>query len=237
MAWCLVFRGEIHCHSVVSDGSLDPRLVVELAVRRGARVVSVTDHDTFRGSLMAVRGVALLGLRDVVVLCGNEVRTIWGDILVLCSSCPGVGEAPRDPFELREFSDSHGCLMVAAHPYHLGRKSVGSRIKSHARLFDAVEVWNSRGFPLLNVPALLDARNMGVPATSGSDAHVPSEVAASPTVFLEEPYNADQALELIRRGLVAPTIALPPPKSFIESLSWAIIRRYAGLQVKGQGAQ
>ncbi|MCE4612233.1 MAG: PHP domain-containing protein [Desulfurococcales archaeon] len=232
----MVFRGEIHCHSVVSDGSLEPRLVVELAVRRGARVVSVTDHDTFRGSLMALRGAALLGLRDVVVLCGNEVRTVWGDVLVLCSSCPGVGEAPRDPFELREFSDSHGCLMVAAHPYHLGRKSVGSKIRSHAQLFDAVEVWNSRGFPLLNVPAILDARSLGMPATSGSDAHVPSEIAVSPIVFLEEPYSSDQALELVRRGLVAPTIALPPPKSFIESLSWAIIRRTARESSGKQGA-
>ena len=225
--------GEIHCHSIVSDGIMTPEVILRLAARLGFRVLSITDHDTFRGSALALRASRVMGFRDLIIACGSEVRTSWGDVLVICPQCP-PGEAPRDPLELRDFADSNGCAVIAAHPYHFGRKSVASKIRREPGVFDAIEVWNPRGFPLLNVPAILYARKSGKPATSGSDAHVPSELGVAPIVFMEEPRDGGEAVDMIKKGLVAPTIALPPPKSFIEALAWAITRR-ATTPSAGQG--
>jgi 3',5'-nucleoside bisphosphate phosphatase len=40
---------DLHLHSNASDGTLDPARVVQEAARRGARGVSLTDHDTLAG--------------------------------------------------------------------------------------------------------------------------------------------------------------------------------------------
>lgn len=40
------FRADLHCHSTFSDGSLSPRQLVELAVTKELKGLSISDHDT-----------------------------------------------------------------------------------------------------------------------------------------------------------------------------------------------
>ncbi|MCE4627880.1 MAG: PHP domain-containing protein [Desulfurococcales archaeon] len=215
--------GEIHCHSTASDGSLSPMDIIRLARSRGLKLVSVTDHNTWRGSTLAVRAAKILG--GVVVLPGNEVRTDAGDVLVYCDKPQPDEETPTELESLREWADNNGCILVAAHPFHVGRKSVGPRIRKLAGLFDAIEVWNSRGIPLLNLPAMRLAEKLGIPATSGSDAHVSRELGTSPVILPGEPRGPDEALEWIRRGAVRPTLGLPGPMAIAEAVAWSIARR------------
>lgn len=56
----LVF--ETHSHSYVSDGAGSPELLVRVAASKGIRVLAVTDHDTFRGSILAWRASKALDL-------------------------------------------------------------------------------------------------------------------------------------------------------------------------------
>ena len=37
---------DLHCHTNMSDGSLTPDQLVELASERGVDILSITDHDT-----------------------------------------------------------------------------------------------------------------------------------------------------------------------------------------------
>ena len=39
----------MHIHSNASDGSLSPKEILSLAVQKGLRVISITDHDTIDG--------------------------------------------------------------------------------------------------------------------------------------------------------------------------------------------
>ena len=41
--------GDFHTHSTRSDGTLAPAALVDLAARRGVRVMALTDHDTLDG--------------------------------------------------------------------------------------------------------------------------------------------------------------------------------------------
>ncbi len=77
-----MYRVETHCHTLVSDGMMSPRELVRLARRRGLDAVIVTDHNTFRGAMLAGREAG--GGRDPLVVYGNELRTLWGDIVVAC---------------------------------------------------------------------------------------------------------------------------------------------------------
>lgn len=92
-------------------------------------------------------------------------------------------------------------------------------------LFDAVEVWNPRSVPVFNIPAMIHARRLGSPATSGSDAHVIEELGTAPILMEWAPSSVDDVLDAIRRGRVRPTYRLPGPRAYIAAASWAIRRR------------
>lgn len=60
---------DLHCHTKRSDGSVGVEEIVMLAARRGISAISVTDHDTFSGSVRA----GMLGKEyGVTVIPGTE---------------------------------------------------------------------------------------------------------------------------------------------------------------------
>ncbi len=217
------FAFETHCHSYVSDGVGSPELLVRIAASRGIRILSVTDHNTFRGSILAWRASRALGL-GVTVVYGAEVLTNWGDVLVYCIE--PLGEPlPTSLEELRDKAIEGNCVLVAPHPFHPFMPSVGLRLVNGASFFDAVEVWNGKSIPIFNVPALLYARRLGKPGVSGSDAHVPSAIGETPTIVYANPDKPEDVLEAIRKGRANPTIRLASLKSIIEDVAWSIFRR------------
>ena len=213
---------ELHMHTRASDGSMSPEYAVRLAARRGLRGVAVTDHDTFRGSVLASRAARILG-GPVLVVYAAEIRSSAGDILVYC------GEPherwPRDVWELLDWARDNNCAPVAAHPYHPGRHSVGGLLPRIAGRLAAVEAWNSRGLPIFNLPAIRLARRLGLPVTSGSDAHVSRELGVSPTLILGEPEKPEDIVEAILSGSTRPNPGLPGPLTLAEVLAWSIARR------------
>ena len=69
-------NADLHCHSVVSDGTLTPVEVVERAARNGVEILALTDHDEL-GGLAAAQGRAQeLGMHFVP---GVEVSVTWSD--------------------------------------------------------------------------------------------------------------------------------------------------------------
>jgi len=40
---------DLHCHSIISDGTLTPTQLVERAFERGVKVLALTDHDDLAG--------------------------------------------------------------------------------------------------------------------------------------------------------------------------------------------
>jgi len=61
---------DLHSHTVVSDGRLTPRELVQLAAKNGVRHLSVTDHDTTDGLDDAFDEASMLG---VDIIPGIEV--------------------------------------------------------------------------------------------------------------------------------------------------------------------
>jgi len=218
-------KAELHSHTLVSDGSMDPYYLAKLTLKRGCNVLAVTDHDTFEGSLRALKAVKLHDIKDLVIVPSAEIRTEWGDILVYCPDVP-EGEAPRDPYDLRDWSTENSCIVVPAHPLHPFRFSIGRRkLKEGAELWDAIEVWNSRGLALFNYPAVKLARILSKPMTSGSDAHVPSEVCTAFSEVVLDDLSAEEVVRAIARNRVLPTFNIEGMRARLESLAWAIERR------------
>jgi len=218
---------ETHSHTTASDGYLTPLELVRLARRRGCGAVAVTDHDTIEGGISAYKASTRLSL-GVIVVPGVEVRTSWGDVLALCTQPPGR-EPPSGahPEVLREWADAEACILVPAHPYVTWRHGMGGRrlrLGGETGLWDAVEAWNLRGPPPLNLPAILAAEQLGLPPTSGSDAHVPRELCGAAMEAPDEG-SAEALVESLRRGRARPRAGLPGPLALAEAAAWAVMRR------------
>jgi len=217
-------RGELHSHTRASDGYPTPEEAVKLARAKGLSVLSITDHDTFRGSSLAMRIARILAPNVPIILPGIEVRTELGDILVYCSE--PHPSAPKDVESLREWASENNCVMIAAHPFHPARHSLGKRIYDILDILDGLEVWNSRGIPVFNYKAIkLGEELSGKVLTSGSDAHVPREYGVSPTIFLEPVESVEDALEAVRKGRVKPTLGVPGPIVMVQVMAWAVMKR------------
>ncbi len=63
---------DLHIHSTASDGTLTPDQILKMARDRNLRAISITDHDTIKGSIEAHRH---LTPQDVELLSGVEIST------------------------------------------------------------------------------------------------------------------------------------------------------------------
>ena len=56
---------DLHIHSIFSDGTDTPTQLVRLAVKKGLKVISLTDHDTLDGTGEALKAGAALGIEVI----------------------------------------------------------------------------------------------------------------------------------------------------------------------------
>jgi len=68
-------NADLHCHSLMSDGTLSPTAVVDRAVAQGVEMLALTDHDNLAGIDEAAGRAGELGLPFVP---GVEVSVTWG---------------------------------------------------------------------------------------------------------------------------------------------------------------
>ncbi|MEZ0394231.1 MAG: PHP domain-containing protein [Desulfurococcaceae archaeon] len=208
-------RADLHIHTRYSDGAARPEEVLARAAELGLGAVSITDHDTFEGSVRAARAATSFG---VVVVPGAEVRTNLGDVLVYC---PQPIEIRRDVRELIELAHASGCVVAAAHPFDLLRLGVGDALYE-INGWDAIEVWNAGASARSNRRALEAARALGLPGIAGSDAHILDHVGAAYTLILDPCDDAECVIDAIRRGRVRPVPGHYRPGTMPKRILWSI---------------
>lgn len=69
-------NADLHCHSTVSDGWLEPAELIRRAVANGAELLALTDHDELGGVAAAAAQAAHQGLR---FLAGVEISVSFGE--------------------------------------------------------------------------------------------------------------------------------------------------------------
>jgi hypothetical protein len=68
-------RADLHCHSHVSDGVLDPHTLAQRAHANGVELLALTDHDELSGLAQARQAATACGLP---FLSGVEISVTWG---------------------------------------------------------------------------------------------------------------------------------------------------------------
>ncbi len=74
-----LINADLHCHSIVSDGTLEPEALAARAHAQGVDLWSLTDHDELAGQQRARDAALALGM---AYLTGTEISVTFADVTV-----------------------------------------------------------------------------------------------------------------------------------------------------------
>ena len=97
-----ILNADLHCHSVVSDGTLTPEELAARAAANGVELWALTDHDEIAGQHRAAAAAHAHGMK---YLTGTEISvTFAGETVHIV----GLGFNPDDPEMQRGLNDTRG---------------------------------------------------------------------------------------------------------------------------------
>ncbi len=97
-----ILNADLHCHSTVSDGTLEPEALAARAKANGVELWSLTDHDEIGGQRRALAAAQALGLP---YLTGTEVSVTFADVTV---HIVGLGFDPDHPAMVQGLAATRG---------------------------------------------------------------------------------------------------------------------------------
>jgi len=212
----LIIKGDFHIHSYASDGKASPKEIVRFAEHRGINTIAITDHNTFAGSAVA----SLTSPASVLVIYGAEVRSTWGDILLLCDRPMKIY---RDPLRLKDAANDNNCLLIPAHPFDILRLGIGKKVYQR-HMWDLVECFNGGSDPITNAYTYIALRNYPLPKLANSDAHILEMIGSTFNYLCVDSLTKESVLEALRKGNVKP-VPLYSIKGMKERFVWALKRR------------
>jgi len=197
-------RVDLHMHSRYSRdcrNSLDG--IIKTCQKKGLNVICVTDHNEIEGALR------LRDMSPLPVIVGEEIKTDSGEILAYFIETHIPAGLP--PAETIQRIRDQGGVVSIPHPFD-GLRHEAMRQANVTRivdLVDAIEVFNARCLlPSYNREAAAFAKERGLPATAGSDAHTLAEIGGA---YLEMPYfsSRDEFLKILPLAQVHGHLSLP----------------------------
>lgn len=114
-----ILNADLHCHSVVSDGTLTPEALAERARANGVELWALTDHDEVGGQHRAAAAAKAVGMK---YLTGTEISVTFADITV---HIVGLGFDPDHPALVQGLKRTRGGREERAREMADGLAQVG----------------------------------------------------------------------------------------------------------------
>jgi len=163
---------DLHIHSKYSsDGILDVREIVKIAIKRGLDGIAVTDHNTIKGGIEAKK----YENDSLKVIIGPEIMTEKGEVIGLFLSEEIKSAIFQDV--INDIRDQNGIIIIP-HPFDEMRHSSFQPADEDIKFIDCIEGFNSRCLlKKYNKNAKDFAKRHNMVITAGSDAHFSNEIA------------------------------------------------------------
>ncbi len=114
-----ILNADLHCHSVVSDGTLTPEALAERAAGNGVELWALTDHDEIGGQHRAAAAAHANGMK---YLTGTEISVTFANETV---HIVGLGFDPDDEGMKKGLLATRGGRGVRAQEMSEGLAKVG----------------------------------------------------------------------------------------------------------------
>lgn len=199
------YRGDLHLHTVHSDGKRNQPQLIAAARAAGLDFIGSSDHNTSSASYVWGRHVP----DDFLVINGEEVTTRSGHWLA--TGLPPMTwidwRYRAEDDQLGRFTDevrTHGGLAIVAHPFNPVPSIRWGHGYDYAGI-DAIELWNGpwTGDDQTTVTHWHQMLVAGrfVPGVGNSDSHTDSQaVGLAQTVYRLQTLSTAEVLAAIRGG-------------------------------------
>jgi predicted metal-dependent phosphoesterase TrpH len=221
-----VGRADLHLHTNLGDGWVSPRRLVREAIRRGLKVIAVTDHDHVEGARRVDELVAEQPSGPRMVT-GVEVSTRHGHLIGLF-----VKQAPRPMRPVQESIDAikeQGGLVIVPHPMgrwapSLSRRRIDSLLSAGYEI-DGIEIYNPSPANAARRAVVRAANDdWGLAEIGASDAHFWQHVGAAYTRFSGTTAD-DLRRAIVDRSARAGGQEQPParlnPAAYVAQCAWS----------------
>ncbi len=195
--------GDLHSHTVHSDGAMTVAELAEFAVRRGLDFLAVTDHNTVSHHGELAEASRRYG---ITLVAGQELTTAYGHANVFGDV--GWIDFRNDADDWLDAADRTGGLMSINHPI----AGPVAWLRSMRRRPPLVEVWHWSWLDLSwTIPlSWWQAWSPSAIPVGGSDWHREGSDAppGQPTTWVEVPHDAAQAAGAIGGVAIADPAAI-----------------------------
>ncbi len=104
-----ILNADLHCHSVVSDGTLTPEALAQRAAANGVELWALTDHDEVSGQQRALAAATAEGMR---YLTGVEISVTFANATV---HIVGLGYDPANAALVQGLANTRDGRIPRAH--------------------------------------------------------------------------------------------------------------------------
>lgn len=158
-------------------------------------MIAITDHDSVKGSLNALRLAQGKYKNKMVVIPGVEITSKEGHILAynVKEDIPSKMSAEKTLSLIKK----KGGFAVAAHPFNRFFSLKWKAVMDNIDDFFAIEASNSRSFRNKEAREFADLHSL--PFTAGSDAHSIDELGLCSALTREKMYNMDELFDIIEK--------------------------------------
>ncbi|MCL1855308.1 MAG: CehA/McbA family metallohydrolase, partial [Clostridia bacterium] len=198
------FKGNLHCHTTVSDGALSPENVVGLYQGLGYDLLAITDHRYFSGASRFARGMLLLAGIEIDCDLPREALHIIG--IGMGAEYAHRKNQRLDPQSCIDEIRQHGGCAIVAHPawsLNTLETLTGLRHTTAAEIYNSFSTFPWNG-DRADSSLLLDlAATHGAPynVVASDDSHrYKGEEGRSFTMIQAEALTAKDIIQALREG-------------------------------------
>jgi len=184
---------DLHVHVGEMKISLDQ--VVQAGKDKGLDGLCITDHDRFPLHAEMLRHISRL--EGFHLFCGMEVKCLEGHVVTF--GYPHSRERILSFDELRQRVGADG-VMICAHRYNDGAASLGDVIYQVSDDLVALESFCGDKNPEHVERVIKAAKVLNLPTVGSSDAHSPSALGSSVTVFADDFDDEDGLIDALKAG-------------------------------------
>jgi DNA polymerase (family X) len=226
-------RGDLHSHTVLSDGRQDVEAMVDAARARGYEYLAITDHsashgfgnhvdaDTMRAQIERVHALNA-ELQDFDVLIGTETNVLTDGSLdypdELLAELDWVVASVHTSFAMTEQDMTARMVTAIEHPYVdvIGHPT-GRKIETRSPyLLDMERVIEAavRTHTMLEINAAPDRRDL-------NEVHARAAAEAGVLIAVDSDAHSVRNLELMRYGIATARRAWLTPAQVANTRPWA----------------
>jgi predicted metal-dependent phosphoesterase TrpH len=232
-----MLKTDLHIHTNVPikyfDSHIDPKELIDKAAKLNFDVLALTEHTGYN----TIRGVKYIReplrtyyqFRDyakkkgILLIPGVELYIEGKDILLI--NFKGDPRAYRRIEDLEKLKNEN-TLVIAPHPYFIGKSCLHKKLVENIKIFDAIE--QSQFYIQLlnfNIPARKTAERYNKPLIATSDAHFLFGFGKNYTMIDAEK-NVDSLLEAIQKNKIE---IITKPIGHWEFLTLAAYHAYSNI--------